>query len=107
MLPEARTVRDRLVAPPDSDETKFEAELAVLRADERRRTIFASIFGSLIVLAAAALVASIGFGRFGDAPASFHMAETLRTILIAAALVLGGGLFGRLAYTAWRRRMNA
>jgi hypothetical protein len=65
MLPEARTVRDRLVAPPESDETKFEAQLEAMHAHARRREILAGLFAAALLIGAATLVVFIAICNLG------------------------------------------
>ncbi|HEY1546963.1 MAG TPA: hypothetical protein VGG28_04055 [Kofleriaceae bacterium] len=66
MLPNARTIRDGLVEPPQSDEARFEAELAALKARARRRQLICGIAAACAIVASALAVVAIATGHDGE-----------------------------------------
>jgi hypothetical protein len=97
MLPAARTVRDALAEPPESDEARFEAELAAMRARSRRRQWICGIVAALAVVAAGLASVAIAIGHSGAWDASNRLFDASVAIACGVFLAIGAA-FARLAY---------
>jgi hypothetical protein len=97
MLPEARTVRDALVDPPESDETRFEAELAAMRSRARRRQLVCVVVAGLAVVAASLTSVAIAIGHGGDWDGSNRLFD-VSVALTSGVLVAIAAAFAHLVY---------
>jgi uncharacterized protein involved in exopolysaccharide biosynthesis len=86
MLPRARTVRDSLAEPPQSDEARFEAELAALQVRSRRRRLICGIVAAVAVVAGGLASVAIALGHSGEWESSNRLFDV--SVALAAGVFL-------------------
>ncbi len=88
-LPQARTVRDKLVDPPPSDEARFEAELAAIRSRARRRQLVCIVVAGLAVVAAGIASVAIAIGHSGEWEGSNRLFDASVALTCGVLLAIG------------------
>jgi hypothetical protein len=97
MLPVARTVRDALVDPPESDEARFEAELAALKASARRRQLICIAVAAVAVVGAGIATVAIEIGHSGEWAGSNRLFDVSAAIACGVLLAVGAA-FARIVH---------
>ncbi|HEX4453778.1 MAG TPA: hypothetical protein VH143_23065 [Kofleriaceae bacterium] len=95
MLPEARTVRDALVEPPPSDESRFEAELAAMTSRARRRQLVSIVVAGIAVVAAGIAAVAIAFGHDGNWEGSNRLFDASVALTCVVLVAIGAAFAHR------------